>query len=72
MEDMSDPRMAAAMEEDMRRRFWLSLVLRLPVVAYSPLATNVLGLRLPAFGPRRGGTRGRGSAVPGVRHRPPP
>ncbi|MGH2354448.1 MAG: heavy metal translocating P-type ATPase, partial [Chloroflexota bacterium] len=45
--DMSDPRMAAAMEADMRRRFWISLVLAVPVVLYSPLATNVLGLRLP-------------------------
>src|SRR6266545_4211137 len=48
--DMSDPRMAAAMEADMRRRFWLALLLGLPVVAYSPLATNVLGLRLPTLG----------------------
>jgi P-type Cu2+ transporter len=45
--DMSDPRMAAAMEADMRRRFWVSLVLALPVLAYSPLAANLLGLRLP-------------------------
>ncbi|HEV8635236.1 MAG TPA: copper-translocating P-type ATPase [Chloroflexota bacterium] len=44
--DMSDPRMAAAMEADMRRRFWVSLVLALPVVAYSPLGM-LLGLRLP-------------------------
>ncbi|HEU5315727.1 MAG TPA: copper-translocating P-type ATPase [Chloroflexota bacterium] len=48
--DMSDPRMAATMEADMRRRFWLSVVLGLPAVAYSPLAMNVLGLRLPTFG----------------------
>ncbi|MCC6178463.1 MAG: HAD-IC family P-type ATPase, partial [Chloroflexi bacterium] len=45
--DMSDPRMAAAMEADMRRRFWISLVLAIPVVLYSPLATNLLGLMLP-------------------------
>jgi Cu2+-exporting ATPase len=43
--DMSDPRMAAAMEADMRRRFWISLVLALPVVAYSSLGTLVLGGR---------------------------
>ena len=48
--DMSDPRMGAAMEGDMRRRFWLSLLLGVPVVAYSPLATNVFGLMLPSFG----------------------
>ena len=45
--DMSDPRMAAAMEADMRRRFWISLVLAIPVVLYSPLATNIFGLMLP-------------------------
>jgi Cu2+-exporting ATPase len=44
--DMSDPRMAAAMEADMRQRFWISLVLSLPVVAYSGVAA-VLGIRLP-------------------------
>jgi Cu2+-exporting ATPase len=44
--DMSDPRMAAAMEADMRRRFWISLALAMPVLAYSSLATNILGLRL--------------------------
>lgn len=45
--DMSDPGMAAAMEADMRRRFWISLGLSVPVVLYSPLATNIFGLRLP-------------------------
>jgi Cu2+-exporting ATPase len=43
--DMSDPRLAAAMEADMRRRFWISLALSVPVVAYSPLGM-LLGLRL--------------------------
>ena len=47
--DMSDPRMAAAMEADMRRRFWIALLLSLPVVAYSSLGTLLLGGReLPA------------------------
>lgn len=47
--DMSDPRMAAAMEADMRRRFWIAFVLSLPVVAYSSLGTLLLGGReLPA------------------------
>ncbi|MGH2522056.1 MAG: heavy metal translocating P-type ATPase [Anaerolineales bacterium] len=45
--DISDPRMAASMEADMRRRFWVSLILSTPVVLYSPLATNIFGLRLP-------------------------
>ena len=44
--DMSDPRMAAAMEADMRRRFWISLVLAIPVVLYSPMAM-MFGLMLP-------------------------
>ena len=43
--DMSDPRMAAAMEADMRRRFWISLVLALPVLAYSSLGMLLLGGR---------------------------
>lgn len=43
--DMSDPRMAAAMEADMRRRFWISLVLALPVLAYSSLGALLLGGR---------------------------
>ncbi|MDQ2914471.1 MAG: ATPase P, partial [Chloroflexota bacterium] len=47
--DMSDPRMAAAMETDMRRRFFIALLFALPVIAYSPLGTLLLGGRaLPA------------------------
>ena len=44
--DMSDPRMAAAMEADMRHRFWISLVLAIPVVAYSGLGMLLLGGRI--------------------------
>jgi len=41
--------MAASMEADMRWRFWIALVLSLPVVAFSPLGTLLLGGRaLPA------------------------
>jgi Cu2+-exporting ATPase len=43
--DMSDPRMAAAMEADMKRRFWISLVLSVPVIAYSSLGMLLLGGR---------------------------
>jgi Cu2+-exporting ATPase len=43
--DMSDPRMAAAMEADMRRRFWISLVVSVPVIAYSSLGMLLLGGR---------------------------
>ncbi|MFN8424143.1 MAG: copper-translocating P-type ATPase [Anaerolineae bacterium] len=45
--DMADPRMAATMEADMRRRFWIALALGLPAVLYSPMASHMLGLRLP-------------------------
>ena len=44
---MADPRMAAFMEADMRRRFLRSLVLTVPAVLYSPLGQNLLRLRLP-------------------------
>ncbi len=44
---MADPRMAAFMERDMRRRFLWSLVLTVPAVLYSPLGRTLLRLRLP-------------------------
>jgi Cu2+-exporting ATPase len=44
--DMSDPRMAAAMERDMRNRFFVALVLTIPVVLLSPLAANTFGIEL--------------------------
>ncbi|MGH2362771.1 MAG: hypothetical protein ACRDGM_19770, partial [bacterium] len=44
---MTDPRTAAFMEVDMRRRFLWSLVLTIPAILYSPLGANLLGLRLP-------------------------
>jgi Cu2+-exporting ATPase len=45
--DMSDPRMAKAMERDMRNRFFVSLLLTVPTVLYSPLATDFGGIELP-------------------------
>src|SRR5258708_1642080 len=45
--DMSDPAMAAAMEADMRRRFFVALVLTIPIVLYSSLGTSVFRLHLP-------------------------
>jgi len=45
--DMSDPAMARAMEADMRNRFFVSLVLTIPVILYSPLGTNLFKLHLP-------------------------
>lgn len=48
--DMSDPNMAAAMEQDMRNKFFIALALTIPTVLYSPLGMNVLGIQLPTFG----------------------
>ena len=45
--DMSDPALARAMEADMRKRFFVSLVLTIPVILYSPLGTNLFKLHLP-------------------------
>ena len=46
-QDMSDPAMAKQMEADMRKRFFVSLVLTIPVVLYSPLGVNLFKLHLP-------------------------
>jgi Cu2+-exporting ATPase len=43
--DMSDPTMAAAMEHDMRNRFFMALVLTVPVIIFSPLGYDALGIR---------------------------
>jgi Cu2+-exporting ATPase len=51
--DMSDPTMAAAMERDMRNRFFVALVLTIPVVLLSPLAVNTFGLELLDSGDAR-------------------
>ncbi len=45
--DMSDPRMAKAMEADMRNRFLVALLLTIPTVLYSPLGTDFFRLDLP-------------------------
>ena len=47
MHDMSDPAMAHAMEADMRRRFFIALVLTIPIILYSPLGVHVLRLQMP-------------------------
>ncbi|MFN8541659.1 MAG: hypothetical protein U0232_29800, partial [Thermomicrobiales bacterium] len=46
--DMSDPAMAAAMERDIRTRFFAALALTIPVVLSSPLGHNLVGVSLPA------------------------
>ncbi|MGK2848675.1 MAG: copper-translocating P-type ATPase [Minisyncoccota bacterium] len=43
---MTDPRMAKAMEKDMRRRFFISLTLTIPIVLYSPMGEMLFGIRL--------------------------
>jgi P-type Cu2+ transporter len=44
--DMSDPTMAAAMERDMRNRFFVAVLLTIPVILLSPLAVNTFGIEL--------------------------
>jgi P-type Cu2+ transporter len=44
--DMSDPTMAAAMERDMRNRFFVALALAVPVVLLSPVAVNTFHIRI--------------------------
>ena len=45
---MTDPRMAKQMEADMRRRFWIALILTIPIVVYSPLGEKIFRLRGPS------------------------
>lgn len=45
---MSDPRMAAAMERDMRNRFLVSFILTIPVILYSELGEKIFGGTPPA------------------------
>ena len=44
---MANPQMAAWMEADMRRRFWISFLLSIPILLYSPVFI-ALGIRLPS------------------------
>lgn len=44
---MQDPMMAKQMEADMRRRFWISLALSIPIFLYSPVGVNLLKINLP-------------------------
>ena len=44
--EMTNPQMAKKMEHDMRRRFWVSLILSIPIFLYSPVGEKVLGLAL--------------------------
>ncbi len=44
---MTNPQMAKAMEADMRRRFFISLLLSIPIFLYSPVGVAVLKISLP-------------------------
>ncbi len=44
---MTNPAMAKKMEADMRRRFWVSFLLSIPIFLYSPVGINFFGLNLP-------------------------
>ena len=48
--DMSDPGMAAAMERDMRTKFFIALPLTILTVLYSPMGPGIFGITLPTFG----------------------
>jgi Cu2+-exporting ATPase len=48
--DMSDPAMAATMEADIRRRFWVALALTIPTVLLSPIGARLLGRELVPHG----------------------
>ena len=39
--------MARLMEEDIRQKFFVALILSIPIVAYSPLGEKILGISLP-------------------------
>jgi cation transport ATPase len=43
--DMSDPRLARAMEADMRNRFFVALALTIPTIVFSPLVMNTVHVR---------------------------
>jgi len=40
--------MSKMMEEDIRNKFFVSLLLTIPIVLYSPLGKNILGVNLPS------------------------
>lgn len=44
---MTNPQIAKQMEADMRRRFWISFFLSIPIFLYSPVAINFFKLILP-------------------------
>lgn len=45
---MTNPQIAKKMEADMRWRFFISLLLTIPIILYSPLGINYFGFLLPS------------------------
>ena len=43
---MTNPQMAKQMEQNMRRRFWISFILSIPIFLLSPVGTNIFKLHL--------------------------
>src|SRR3989344_3840233 len=43
---MTNPQIAKAMEADMRRRFWVSFILSIPIFLLSPVGANVFKIHL--------------------------
>ena len=48
---MNNPQMAKEMERDMKKRFWIALILSIPVFLYSPLAMKFFRIPPPSFIP---------------------
>ncbi len=46
---MNNPQMAKEMEKDMKKRFWISLILTIPIFLYSPMAMKFLKIPEPGF-----------------------
>lgn len=44
--EMTNPQMAKQMESDMRRRFWVSFLLSIPIFIYSPAGIKLLNFKL--------------------------
>lgn len=45
---MTNPQIAKKMEADMRRRFFISLLLTIPIILYSPLGIDYFGFSFPS------------------------
>ncbi len=46
--DLGDPALAAAMERAVRNRFFVALLLTIPIVLSSPIGRDLVGVELPS------------------------